>query len=257
MIDLILLSSLLSLLVCVAVGYRSLKLFTAKIAPSLSFSYAGFSVLIFLDIFKNFIVPAEKSLLLTDGMFLLGVFAVYLSFAFFLLGCFVFKPQIAAPINSGNLRFDLNHSYFYYCILGLFFVVLLVVLVPSGGFSFLLSGILKGYFLVLLCFALAERRFVFVCFFSLALWYLTFGSDESSRRAFITLGSFFVMFLVLCTSTFNKYFSRKFSIVFWVGIFFVFLNYLRANHNFGEGYVEGAIFENTLNYILSLRSIDN
>lgn len=256
MIDWILLLSLLSLTVSIVVGYRSLKLFSSKLAPSLCFSYAGFSVLVFLDIFKNFIVPAEKSLLLTDGMFILGVFSVYVSFAFFLFGYFIFRPKVVAPFSYESLDFNLNHSFHYFSLVGLLFVVLLVTFIPAGGFSFLFSGVLKGYFLILLCFALVKMRYIVVMFAALVLWFLTFGSDESSRRAFIALGSFFVIFLVLCVPSAKKYFSGKISIVFWTGAFFVFLNYLRANHNFGEDYVEGAAFANTLNYILSLRSID-
>lgn len=37
---------------------------------------------------------------------------------------------------------------------------------------------------------------------------------------------------------------------------FIFLNWLRSEHNFGEGYIEGNQIANTINYMTTLKSID-
>lgn len=126
-------------------------------------------------------------------------------------------------------------------------LVYLFVNVARGAlFYYVYSAVQNQGKVGLLCF------FVIVCLF----FSLFFDLSLSSRRGFIVyLWVFLVLMLYLYKDRISGAYANVFMFSFFV-LVFLYLNYMRSEHDFGYGFAEGEIFANTINYIVTMRSID-
>lgn len=79
---------------------------------------------------------------------------------------------------------------------------------------------------------------------------------DTSRRAFLAV--LIPVGVLVLEHAFRQYSKLKKSVVVTVALvaLYVFLNFLRGGHDFGHGYKPGDHLANTINYVVSLRSID-
>lgn len=90
-----------------------------------------------------------------------------------------------------------------------------------------------------------------------AVFFLTFCFGYSSRRYYITL--FSAMYIIFMFERWLRgaqwSIKQKTAIYVFASLFFVFLNYLRAEHDYGEGYDPDTKWENTVRYMDGIKSI--
>ena len=98
-----------------------------------------------------------------------------------------------------------------------------------------------------------KRKYLYV-----ALILFSFGVFDTSRRAYVSL--FIPCFLLYFeyVRMKNKKISLRLKILSIAAlvVLFFYLNWLRSEHDFGEGYQESDRIANTMDYIVTLRSID-
>lgn len=126
-------------------------------------------------------------------------------------------------------------------------VVYLFVNVARGAlFCYVYSAVQNQGKVGLLC------LFVIVCLF----FSLFFDLSLSSRRGFIVyLWVFLMLMLYLYKDRLRGAYANILMFSFFV-LVFLYLNYMRSEHDFGYGFSQGEVFANTINYIITMRSID-
>lgn len=129
---------------------------------------------------------------------------------------------------------------------------------PSGGWQTLIKGILQGISLGALAWAIFLKKKKASAIITILLVLELILSDYTSRRFVIALFVPIIYMWSLGVKSKLSFSSRKFnfivSIVFIVTFFF--LVSMRANHDFGEGYIHGAHLQNSVTMTLRLRNVD-
>ena len=249
-------SYLFTLLFSLYIGFISAKGIVKKL-KAIHLALLGFSVLIFLDIVKfHFIAPKPMS----ENILQYTIFLSYISFfIFFIAYHFPFKPLKIKVIKPD----DFSIKRFEKLVIPLSLILLivfrfLIILFPNQTKNplFLLISFLPKATLVILFFLYISKRKK--RYLKLILFFLLLSFTESSRRIYVTL---FVITLSIFMGYYifqNKKMQRsiKFLILFASIIFFFFLNFLRSEHDFGVGYEKNALIANTIEYIITLKSLD-
>jgi oligosaccharide repeat unit polymerase len=224
------------------------------------FVLLGFAVFVFLDIIKSSIIVFDDRMLEEPTEILTVVF-FYLSFILFLIGYHSSKFQIL-ELNTEK-SYDSNN--FKICPIKLDILIILVILF-SPFFIYFFSDSTNNYLLTL---AIVPKALLIITLFT----YLKYGKKkyliatiilslfslfEVSRRIYVTV---FIMALIMILNYVNKKsieYKRKTKIILTICFvfFFIFLNYLRSEHDFGLGFSPDDKIANTINYIVTLKSID-
>lgn len=218
----------------------------------------GFGAMIFLDIASfHFIDP--KAVSKTSLIFALSL--SYLSFFTFLIAYNIirkpFRIRIGKKLDGFSIRKFEKIIIPLSCIFLIVFTALQVIFPTQtkNPLFLLISFLPKATTVLLFLFYLETKRKKFLILFFI---FLLFSLTETSRRIYITL--FFIL-LPIYIGYFNyrnvriPRKTKNFLIIIGLS-FFIFLNYLRADHNFGEGYKEENLVANTWHYIITLKSLD-
>ncbi|APG60426.1 hypothetical protein LPB144_08420 [Christiangramia salexigens] len=217
----------------------------------------GFGIMIFLDIASFHFIdpkPIKKSSLI------FALIYSYLSFLIFLIG-YNFTKKAYRKVNNNPKSFSMYK--FEKIIIPISFIFLIVfavlqVLYPAetkNPFFLLISFLPKATTVLFFLFYLETRKKKYLIFF---LIFMMFSLTETSRRIYITLFFILLPIFIGYFNYRNKILPRRtknFLVIIGLS-FFIFLNYLRANHDFGEGYKEDNLIGNTWHYIISLKSLD-
>jgi oligosaccharide repeat unit polymerase len=160
-----------------------------------------------------------------------------------------------------NLFFHKQRIVYFFAPLSivlLIFYIFLIENAPSLSQSpllLLISFLPKAMIIVSLYIYIKSNNKYFLYLF-LILIFLSFA--ESSRRIYITI--FFILLPLIISYIYQRHgkisFIHKLNFSIVLIIFFIFLNFLRSSHDFGEGYEEDSEILNTINYIQNMRSID-
>lgn len=119
----------------------------------------------------------------------------------------------------------------------------------------IIGGLLKGVIVSLLVYGIYNKDKAAIL---VSIAALITGVDDSSRRAYIAI---YLPILVMMLYAFSEKAGRiklkvKFLFSLLLLALFVFLNALRSEHDFGEGFNPDDKLANTLNYITTLKSVD-
>lgn len=224
----------------------------------LDFFLVGFGVFQLLDIVRYQVVGFHDRNLDVSTQTAVVV-AMFASLVFVLAG-YRFAPflRAAAPpplhFSKPNVPFVLQ------VILPLCLVVMPIHLATyeaqeKTGYLSLIGHSLKAVTIFIFVLYLLTRRRILLYTAILGVF---ISLTDTSRRAMISV--FFPILVLYLDSTgtvaTRKSVRRLLPIAASFVALFVFLNYMRAEHDFGYGYVEGDAIQNTVSYMTTLRSID-
>lgn len=235
-----------------------------------SFTLLGYGAFGFFDIAKYNILGYQLRPL-SDWAITATVTCILLSFISFLASYKYAYPAVRHffPRFSGTFRkgifvrearkYRYSSSNWKHIILFIVILLLLSMFIfyryRSSTYFSLINYAFKAT--IILCFAMYgfSKKPIFII---LTIVLFAISMTDSSRRAFIV-----VVFplLLLYIDRFN-YYNRKVTkkkkviIVAILVIFFLFLNYMRSTHDFGDGYVAGNKIANTVAYVKTMKSID-
>ena len=142
-----------------------------------------------------------------------------------------------------------------------FFLLLPLCVVVSGfdgSYGAFITIVFSGLMIAAACSFIerGEWKSSLVTLFIVGI--LIIGFEFTSRRVFISVFLPVLALLIYSANMSAKYrrIAGKVGLIGISVVFFVFLNFMRANHDFGYGFVEGDVVKNTIDYIVSFRSID-
>lgn len=215
----------------------------------------GYVGLIFLDITKyNFI---HTQYIEKDYVYYAFYFS-YVSYFIYVLVYIISSFNFKAKVNNYFNVDKFNKIIIPLSALFLLFYTSVDILIPSLSDNPIL--ILIGFFpkattIFMIIMYLKTRNKIYII---LSLVFILFTFTETSRRVYITF-LFIVIPVILSYIIYMKIrikFIYKFLFVVVLISFFIFLNYLRSTHNYGEGYDPNNKIKNTINYIVTLKSLD-
>ncbi|MDA9347793.1 hypothetical protein N9Q87_00730 [Porticoccaceae bacterium] len=219
--------------------------------------FLGYAGLIFLDILKFRVLDARH---LDEDVIFYTIYISYFSLFIFLVVYQITNIRIKVPSGqTAFIRYGLLRQAVIPLSISLAVTFASIIFfspsLSSSPLMLLLSFLPKA--LMVLCFFifLVSKRRLYLYVFGLLL-VLSFA--ESSRRIYITL---FFMLLPLYMSYLHYRYGRISTLrwgalIFSFITFFFFLNFMRAEHDFGRGYLEGDKVSNTVTYISQLKSLD-
>lgn len=219
----------------------------------------GYSVFIFLDITKSLVIRYDPRVL-KDTTLIITTLYSFLSFILFLIGYHFFNPKIKLrdKQNKDIVFFKINYKKLDFIIkIILFFAILYIFYLKSSTNNYILAlSFIQKSAIILSFFAYLKSKKLKYLYATIILTFLSFS--ESSRRVYINV---FIILLIVFLAYLKEQkieIQKRTKIILSISfiVFFVFLNYLRSEHNFGIGYIPNDKIKNTINYITTLRSID-
>lgn len=214
----------------------------------------GYAVMGFFDIFKYNIFNG----ILEDRAHLLTAYWMFISFFIFLsmylITSFIFKrKQKILIVSTSKIK---------YIVIPLAIVFLLLY---SASASAELNtnnplAVLAGFFpkaitVVSFYFYLRTKK---IFYFFIFLFFLVFSFNEISRRVYISF--IFIVLPIILSYIHLRYGKMKGVHKFVISIIFIgafiFMNFLRADYDFGEGKVEGDEMTSMVNYMLEFKAVD-
>lgn len=219
----------------------------------------GFAVFIFLDITKSSAIGYDPRVLNESTLIITTLYS-FLSFLFFLIGYHFIKPKGNSlgklASNEYNLKLDYKRFDLLLLIV-IFYAILYFYSLKDSTNNYIqaLSSIQKAA-IILTLFAYLKSSKLKYLFATIIITLFSFF--ESSRRIYITVFMTVVVVFIAYVSKQKLEFKKRAKILLSILfiVFFIFLNYLRSEHNYGYGYIPGDKIANTLNYITTLKSID-
>ncbi len=132
----------------------------------------------------------------------------------------------------------------------------------EGAYVGLAYGVARGILLYIVCVSILSDNKLTFWVAALALSIALFGDDSlSSRRSYIAV--FLPLFVVFAIKyrvhglrAMKLSLRSKVLLVATVSLVFLWLNYMRAEHDFGEGFDPNDPVGNTLEYVITFKSID-
>lgn len=226
----------------------------------LNTSLLGFGFLSFLDVPKYYFFVGRLRGEFPYDTYYMTVALIMMSIILFASGWWVCSKAGRAAVKSEKSK---RHFRYYKAARRNGFIIsvfsVLLAFAPLGaGFGVLLSFASFGVILATFVMLLNQEHYLKAAFALMVLIILLLVDPYSSRRAYIAL-ALPVLYAVTQKMNQAKAETRgvyKVALLVCMALFFIFLNALRASHDFGVGYIEGDPVANTLNYILSLRSVD-
>jgi hypothetical protein len=229
------------------------RIFKNKINANVM-ALAGFSGFGFLDIVKHTIYDSGSKII-NQNVYLYTVYLVFISFVVYV----VFYVTTHRNHIDTNCFVDIKYEYYYKIALPIAIFSLLFYVFFSGTYlgSYLLlfSYVVKSFCILsfYLYFKTKSKLILFV-----SLFFLVVTLDESSRRAYVSI---FVPMVVIYVDSLLRNIKyglvfNKLKIVVIFLIMFIFLNYLRADNDFGANFKIDDKMSNTIEYIVTLKSID-
>lgn len=219
----------------------------------------GFAVFIFLDITKSLAIGYDARVL-NDSTLIITALYSFLSFLFFLIGYHFIKPKIKLldKQNKDISSFRINYKKLDLIItIIVLYAILYVYFLKDSTNNYIqaLSSIQKAAIILTLFAYLKSKKHKYI-YATIILTFLSFF--ESSRRIYITIFITALVVFLAYVSKQNIEFRKRTKILLSLSfiVFFVFLNYLRSEHDYGYGYIPGDKIANTINYITTLKSID-
>jgi len=223
------------------------------------FILLGFATFGFFDIFKYILLEARFRYL-TNEIINYTIFILYLNFLMILFFYYLFKwvskKQFKNKYNplSINLNKLILLSYFFIFLEFLRQIVFLWY--NTNSYINLIFYFPEALSIIIFYVYLRtnSKHLIFI-------WILLIISslDSSSRRIHISLFiAHLLVFLELNIVNGKLRITNAQKIVLYstLGIFFIFLNYMRAFHDFGGEFNKTSPYENTINYMKTMRSVD-
>ena len=235
-------------------------------------SLLGIGGLAILDVGKYYFVDAGRVGWMGDWWYVMTSCAVWTSFLIFVVSYRYFERSAGSA--SGSRPYTIHwrrHGKVVWKWTKVACIPLAVVSAAlvrndaelgefeSSYATIVLAGLLKGVAatLILAGLVLKDRSAVIVGVIAIAI-----GVTDVSRRAYIAL--FLPILIALVTIYYDRARSRgasiskgiKWSVFGLLAVLFIFLNALRSDHDFGDGFNADDRIANTLTYILTLRSVD-
>ena len=224
-----------------------------------SFAILGYGVFSFLDIAKHY-YSGYTSTYIRDSLALNVIALILFSFVVFILS---YKGTSKAT-NSRLYRISSSlknrkiwkAGWLILFMLGLtMFVYWLNPELHENSYFGIIAYLIKASILFFFYLYLKTRRSIYMLFVLIGC---AIGLGDSSRRAYIVV--MLPALIIYLQYNFAKYRkigkALRLKVVLSLIIIFIFLNMLRADHDFGEGYQKGDPIANTVDYIVTLRSID-
>lgn len=154
-------------------------------------------------------------------------------------------------IRYSNVKID----YLVLPLTGLLLLVYMLFRNEYGSYFGIVGYYLKASIIFFFAIMLKMRKIRYAL---LVVLLIVLGVDDTSRRAYVVI---FIPMLMIFISDWNqrRYISAlkmKILVSVLFVVLFVFLNYLRSDHDFGDGYVKGDKVGNTISYIRDLKSVD-
>lgn len=240
---------------CLSLVYNSIKNIYGRLKAK-DLVNLGYGSLIFLDMVSFHFVDFQ---LVDDGIQRITITYSMLSFLLYMIG----RNITGFKTIETNLKENFNILKFDKRILPISIVFLLIFSVLSNLYPeqsknpvfTLISFLPKATSVLLFYLFLRYKKKKYIYYF---IFFILLSLTETSRRIYITL--FFVLLPILIAYIKYRKIRLSFKVKFFLislGItFFFFLNYLRSDHDFGDGYIEGDRISNTIDYMVSMRSID-
>jgi oligosaccharide repeat unit polymerase len=220
------------------------------------FVLLGYGVMAFLDVWKhNFFFNSHYELRPNYDW---AIYWTYVSCLIFLLSYQFGTIKIKVP----QVRISHIKTKFIALPLSVAFLVFYLLYQETVNvFSTFHSVLVLVSFIPKACAVLMFYLFVRYRKWEYLLWFivlLSLSFTEGTRRVYIT------MFLVCLAIGYAHIIKTKgriygrykvMALISFIGIFF-YMNFLRADMDIGEGYEEGAEFNNTINYMMQLTALD-
>lgn len=248
--------AIISLALGLALILGAVASITNGVFDALRASMLGMGVLVLIDIPKYKYLDSFRVGWIGDEAYQEAAFLIWLS-TFLIFAAYI--------MSFSKKRFTRRRSNIEYKKLTRTASLLRVVLIPGSlalaavsqqsGYDGLASGIMRGATVSLVIWGIYARDRTSIIIGAIALVLLV---DDSSRRAYIAI---FVPLLIAIGILFRTRFgsirsSVKVGILVSGIVAFVFLNALRANHNYGAGFDPNDPVGNTVHYTTELTSID-
>ena len=245
-----------ALLISCGICIRTAVRFIGNRANTFDMGLLGYAVFGFLDIFK-FEVLEEGTRPLSPDTELIVVMLLTLSLvAYVLIYRFAKIKESADKIEHLHPQFAVR---FFSILVPLVLILTSLFLyfkeLQTNAYFALIGYFLKAFVLLSFFIYCKSKRKVYLLI-SLATFALVM--TDSSRRAFIVvLLPAIILFIDTVYSRLKKLTPKKKIIAAsMLIVLFIFLNWMRGEHNYGEGYIEGDRLANTLQYIKTLKSLD-
>ncbi|MCL5422225.1 MAG: O-antigen polysaccharide polymerase Wzy [Nitrospirae bacterium] len=216
----------------------------------------GYAVFGFLDIFKFQVLEHGKRPLATETE-LIVILLLTISLVVFVLAFHFIN--IKKPVESFK---DINPQFvgrFFFFLLPLVIVLAAVFLyfkdLQTNSYFSLIGYFLKAFVLLSLFVFFKTHKRIYLLL-SLAVFGLVM--TDTSRRAYIAVVlPAIILYVDLIHERLRRMkLNRRMLVLIALMLLFVFLNWMRGEHDFGEGYVEGNRLANTVQYIKTLKSLD-
>lgn len=238
-----LLSFGLSLIIWLLVVFRALDGITAWVLALL-----GFSVFGFFDVFKTLYIDDIHMGEVPE--FRNAVYLIYAGVFVFLVSYMLSKPKVVRTVKIRKLK---NRP-----ILSSFFIGLVCVYAfidINSPYVYLSSFLPKAFLLLVAWVGITSKRYWMV---GAAMAGMVLVHTEISRRIYIVI--FFALLATLLSVIKGEDRQVKLHWKFIVGGLlaagFLFVNMMRADFDYGEGYVEGDEVESTINYMKKAKAVD-
>ena len=247
--------ALLSLIwTVIFIGIALIKLLDAKFNAlyATMLGMGGFSL---IDISKYYYVDYARVGWVGDDVFQSVTLLIWLSCSLIIFTYFIFKRYYIQRVKI-SYYIKSRGIFIYFIKIALVPISLLFIAINDGsGYMGILGGFIKGFIVALIIYGLMEKDRIAIIVGVISLFC---GVDDSSRRAYIAI--FFPIIIMLVYSYKEKIgqvtIRVKILLVILLFLVFVFLNALRSEHNFGEGFDPDNRVNNTMHYITTLGSID-
>jgi len=249
----IILTALLSLSFSILLIIVSLYQVFENNTSAFSMTLLGFGGFGFLDVFKYQIAEYDIRILNENTQILTFIYLV-LTFLIFFISYKTVKVESDFFLEED--RFFIERYYIIILPMSILLALIFVYYseIQTNPYFGIIGYFLKA-FLILTAYLYFKTRYLNLLIIFIA--FIPYIMIDTSRRVFIVV--LLAILLIYIDCLYNNHIinlSKKIVIFFMLIAFYLLLNYMRAENNFGDEYKEGDKFHNTKEYALKLKSID-
>lgn len=213
----------------------------------------GWGALIFFDIFKFYYNNLDT--IKTDDSYSVTILMSFLGFIIYITSTILFRFNN----KLSNSFVKISNFKFNYIVVPISLAISSLLLVFSEfqneNLFFLLSFIPKTILIVLVYLYFNTRKKIYLILFII----FSFSSYfEISRRIYLTIIFSIIPIVISYFYLKNNKITKQFKAIsyFSIILIFVFMNYLRSDYEYGEGYIENNKLLSTYNYTIQFKALD-